>query len=42
MLIPEARFPEVVRFLAGWYARLTVPGTPLPAVFGAPDQKRLL
>jgi len=42
LLIPEARFPEVVRFLAQWYQRLTPPGTPLPEAFALPDQKRLL
>lgn len=42
LLIPEARFPEVVRFLAQWYQRLTPPGTPLPEIFTDPDQKRLL
>ncbi len=42
LLIPEARFPEVVRFLSNWYERLTPPGTPLPEAFTRPDQKRLL
>ncbi len=42
LLIPEARYPEVVRFLASWYGRITPPGTPLPDVFNLPDQKRLL
>jgi len=42
LLIPEARFTDVVRFLAGWYQRLTPPGTPLPTTFTLPDQKRML
>jgi len=42
LLIPEARFPEVVRFLAQWYQRLTPAGTPLPEVFTLPEQKKLL
>ncbi len=42
MLLPEARFPDAIRFLANWYERITPPGTPLPSVFTDPDQKRLL
>lgn len=40
-LIPESEFPEVVKFLASWYRRLTPAGTPLPDVFNKPDQRRL-
>ncbi len=42
MLIPEARYPGVIRFLAQWYRRVTPSGTPLPEIFANPDEKRLL
>lgn len=41
-LIPEDRFPEVQRFLRDWYKRLAGPGTAIPSVFEASDQRRLL
>jgi len=41
-LIPEARFPDVVKFLSQWHQRLMRPGTPLPEAFTRAAQKRLL
>lgn len=41
-LISEKDFAAVVTFLAGWYRRLTPPGTPLPGPFSQPSQGRLL
>jgi hypothetical protein len=40
-LIPEKDFPKLVNYLTRWYERLTPPGTPLPAVFTQPEQRRL-
>lgn len=41
-LIPAEDFDRIREYLIQWHKRLTPPGTPLPAVFTQPQQKRLL
>lgn len=41
-LIPEAEFEQVKKFMSSWYRKLAGPQTPIPDIFEAPSQKRLL
>jgi hypothetical protein len=40
-LIPEADYPRLRRFLAGWYRTLVKPGAQIPSIFSEPDQRSL-
>ena len=41
-LIPEKEFPRLKKYLEQMFQRITPPGTPLPEIFHAPNQRRLL
>jgi hypothetical protein len=41
LAVPEERYPELQAYLLSMYKRFVRPGTPIPTVFLAPDQRKL-
>jgi len=42
LALPQDQFPTAQAFLKNWFIEISLPGTPIPEVFKAPNQKDLL